>query len=854
MPPNRRESTTVHIAIDHNDPVYDCPAAHLRLHELFASLPVIIEKVLPPALQGKLCWIWARLASSAFQSGSDFFILLGDDVLLHSSSWQSEVEEHFAMISSERQLPFGVACVAVQDRTFPVFPTFPVMHRMHLEIFEGALFPPDFINQHGDPYLFELYRRWGAARFTHTAALSNCIGGASDARYAKASQLIWRDLPLSNGIEQLERWLATRNLHAQRVACLDVVVPSYRCDINLLSTIASLDSKMPAALSTLIVVDRPDTPNLETLKHVLTSYRPNRLVRIFVMALNEGASVARNTGLAQSFGDHVVLLDDDVVPESGLLDAYLGAIMRHPDAAGYVGLTHLPPPTTMWQHAMHACHISYFYTIANETSTPPWGVTANLCVRARSNNNVWFNTCFPKTGGGEDVDFCLRLCRTTNSSLVSVPGARVMHPYWARPLAQVIGWATGDVLCLTTQAQSTFVAPPNWAVIGACSLLLKRPDLAILATGTEIALNAVLYCSHVFPGAPIATPLLAAVPPMLQDVVRLVSKLRRLRFEQVLRHFDWMDGQENHVTASQLALLLKGAAFAAVAVGTSTSVSLQARAVAALAVTGIASTLYRGLGLQLPAPLSASSLDLDPTSRVMPFVVLASQRTGSNLLCGYLHHHPMIAMHNELFNEKKIYSHHGSVGAEATDLQERDSDPGVFLRTALGVRRDGAVGFKAFPEHMRRHEALFDKVLADRRVRKIVLRRENRLAVAVSMVRASVTGDYQGTNLDDIPVAISPEDHQRFITSYDAYYEFLCSRLRGQHVIELTYEELTTSPTTTIDMVLNYLNLDPFPSPIQSLFTRQTFRSLKDAVVNFGELQAAFIGTPREVDFGEVSI
>ena len=47
-----------------------------------------------------------------------------------------------------------------------------------------------------------------------------------------------------------------------------------------------------------------------------------------------------------------VLLDDDVVPDSALLDAYLGAIARYPKAKILVGLTRLPEPQTLMQHAL----------------------------------------------------------------------------------------------------------------------------------------------------------------------------------------------------------------------------------------------------------------------------------------------------------------------------------------------------------------------------------------------------------------------------------------------------------------------------------------------------------------------
>ncbi len=51
-----------------------------------------------------------------------------------------------------------------------------------------------------------------------------------------------------------------------------------------------------------------------------------------------------------------------------------------------------------------------------------------------------FQDCYPKTGGGEDVDFCLRL----PGHLVSVPRAVAHHPLW--PGFQVQPNHTFDIL------------------------------------------------------------------------------------------------------------------------------------------------------------------------------------------------------------------------------------------------------------------------------------------------------------------------------------------------------------------------------------------------------------------------
>jgi hypothetical protein len=64
----------------------------------------------------------------------------------------------------------------------------------------------------------------------------------------------------------------------QRVQCLDVVVPTYRCDPSMLRALTSLDTPADVSLNTIVVVDRPDAPTLQEIK-ALESYDPNRVVR-----------------------------------------------------------------------------------------------------------------------------------------------------------------------------------------------------------------------------------------------------------------------------------------------------------------------------------------------------------------------------------------------------------------------------------------------------------------------------------------------------------------------------------------------------------------------------------------------
>ncbi|CAE8681191.1 unnamed protein product [Polarella glacialis] len=449
----------VHLGIDHGDTVYDTPKAKERLRGMFGDVGLPVEfHMFTAGYRGRLCWIWDRMAQAAVNKhAADFFVLFGDDIELRTEGWKQEIEQQFVAISKRYNLPFGIACVAFRDEAFPVFPTFPVLHRLHLEIFK-RLFPKEFINQHGDPYLFEIYRRWGASEFAVTAALCNTVGGADDARYSKCGTgLPWRDSLLTTAIETLSAWLQVKlgTEHGRaRFTCIDIVCPTYRCDVSRLKNISMLCASPEYKVSTqiLFVVDKPDSSNLAQVK-ALEQWTANKHVRVYVNPQNLGASEARNAGHAQSFGDYVVFIDDDVVPEATLLDAYFGAVKRHPKARFWVGATKLPAPQTLMQHALAACRMTFFYDVAERMPNPPWGVTANLCVRGRTQNDVWFSNIFPKTGGGEDIDYCLRQKPSStdrDSAVVAVPGAVVHHPFWTNILKQVAGWAAGDVKCLET--------------------------------------------------------------------------------------------------------------------------------------------------------------------------------------------------------------------------------------------------------------------------------------------------------------------------------------------------------------------------------------------------------------------
>ena len=163
-----RELLAVYMGIDDHDIFYDNDQTRQRITALFQKIGIVELNFckLRSHYRGKLCRIWDLLAGKAVQDGCSFTVLLGDDVRLRSPGWKGEIEDEFAHLAASTGFPLGLACVAFRDMSFSVFPTFPVIHRRHFEIFNHLL-PVEFINQHGDPFLFEVYRRFGTSKVVH---------------------------------------------------------------------------------------------------------------------------------------------------------------------------------------------------------------------------------------------------------------------------------------------------------------------------------------------------------------------------------------------------------------------------------------------------------------------------------------------------------------------------------------------------------------------------------------------------------------------------------------------------------------------------------------------------------------
>ena len=128
--------------------------------------------------------------------------------------------------------------------------------------------------------------------------------------------------------------------------------------------------------------------------------------------------------------------------------------MYVPQVQGFAGTILFPrPPPTQFTAAVEMSFLNFWFGIAGKLDRVPWCTTANLAVRRTRHR---FKDLFPKTGGGEDVHFCLQFEKWP---MRPVPQAVVTHPWWKhgkRDYARFFGWARGECCVTSTSVSEGF--------------------------------------------------------------------------------------------------------------------------------------------------------------------------------------------------------------------------------------------------------------------------------------------------------------------------------------------------------------------------------------------------------------
>jgi LPS sulfotransferase NodH len=242
---------------------------------------------------------------------------------------------------------------------------------------------------------------------------------------------------------------------------------------------------------------------------------------------------------------------------------------------------------------------------------------------------------------------------------------------------------------------------------------------------------------------------------------------------------------------------------------------------------------------------------------IQPFLIVFLSRTGSNLLASKLDSHPEILCHHEVFRMDSI--HMASTvksGKRKMDLgffEGRDRDSFAFLQRVYAKQAESvngqacatkAIGIK-FSHYQGKWMLL--SLLLNRRIKKIVVRRDNVLASHVSVLRAARSGrwvkfadrDYSNQSSDLDSVHLNLARYFNYVRKADWFYRVLSFIFWAtvQRVCRIEYREIAGG--TKIPDLLRFLGVDP-SIPLQAATAKQAKRRLIDRIENLEEVQQAF--------------
>lgn len=328
---------------------------------------------------------------------------------------------------------------------------------------------------------------------------------------------------------------------------IDVVIPSIRLDMEGMLEALEMDVPPGVEVSYYVVSDNADLVS----RDFEYGGRPGRLI------VNEnglGAPLSRNVGMEAGAGEYVLFLDDDVAVPHGILGAYAAAISDDPGAPGFVGPTVFPKAMNRFTRGIRASDMLTFFDLPRTWREMHWGTTSNIMVRRDAVGDIRFLDSFPKHGGGEDIDFCLRIVEKAGRPFRTVPETAVSHGWWGngrRSYRRFFRWAFGDSVLPRLHRRYAYRSPPNLIealflgvpamACAAAAGLLPAASIGVwagLAVLSEFAVER-WRTRALHPECAAADAMESAVVRLSNDLGRLAGILSRRDVHLLLARFDY---------------------------------------------------------------------------------------------------------------------------------------------------------------------------------------------------------------------------------------------------------------------------------------------------------------------------
>ncbi|MEO1508159.1 MAG: sulfotransferase, partial [Cyanobacteria bacterium J06633_23] len=268
--------------------------------------------------------------------------------------------------------------------------------------------------------------------------------------------------------------------------------------------------------------------------------------------------------------------------------------------------------------------------------------------------------------------------------------------------------------------------------------------------------------------------------------------------------------------------------------------------------------------LNIPLGVSPKLFDRQPSTLAGPsrdytkFILIGQPRSGSSLVIGSLRKHPQVVGFGELFNRGQIvFNIKGYDNASKVLYKARKKYPIDFLNRYIFssyVRRKRAVGFKLFPEQLDNQyfKCIWDWIEQNQDIAIILLSRQNTLATYTSFLIAQKTQVWQTldkSQRSSINVTVDMEKCLAEFQRRERYDAIVRAKIANHRVMEITYEDLSKDPSTSIIKIQTFLGLDRAEPEITQV--KSETRPLSEIIENYRELKEQFADTRWHHYFNE---
>jgi LPS sulfotransferase NodH len=235
-------------------------------------------------------------------------------------------------------------------------------------------------------------------------------------------------------------------------------------------------------------------------------------------------------------------------------------------------------------------------------------------------------------------------------------------------------------------------------------------------------------------------------------------------------------------------------------------------------------------------------------------VIVAAERTGTNLFRQLLASHPKIMTGGELFNrvlmEKSQIPWGFDLGPRVPEFEElRRTNPPAFVQALFEMtarRGYQAIGFKLMYGHGDNCPGVLDYLVQDRTIRILHVKRRNLLRRLLSEEIARKTGVWWVGNSEAGPPPTKVRlDIKHCVSNFELIraQQSKYDTLFGNHTkSDFFYEEMVAAPSATMAQGIRFLGLQP-PAVEPRIISRKTGAGpLRDSIENYEELKEVFAG------------